>query len=144
MATIVLVHGIAQEQLGSATLEKNWLPALADGIANSGNRQLADRIWRNNRPSDIDIRMAYYGTPFIDPGAQGTGDVDLDTAPLPDDAEELTEQLAMAWLQAAAGSARDISDQRQARKDLAIIGDDVGQAQGPRATVGRPALNALA
>ena len=62
MATIVLVHGIAQEQLGAASLEKSWLPALADGVANSGNRQLADRIWRNNASSDIDIRMAYYGT----------------------------------------------------------------------------------
>jgi hypothetical protein len=144
MATIVLVHGIAQEQLGSASLEKNWLPALADGVANSGNRQLADRIWRNNASSDIDIRMAYYGTPFIDPGAQGAGGVDLDTAPLPDNAEELTGQLALVWLQAAAESAKDASDQRQARKDLAIIGGDVGQAQGPRAAVGRPALNALA
>jgi hypothetical protein len=71
MATIVLVHGIAQEQLGPATLEKNWLPALADGIANSGNQELADRIWRDNTPGAIDIRMAYYGTPFIDAGAQG-------------------------------------------------------------------------
>ena len=64
----------------------------------AATKQLADRIWRDNSPGDIDIRMAYYGTPFIDPGAQGAGDVDLDTAPLPDEAEELTEQLALAWL----------------------------------------------
>ena len=51
---------------------------------------------------DIDVRMAYYGTPFLDPGAQGEADVDLDTDPLPGDVEELTEQLAMTWLHTAA------------------------------------------
>ena len=115
MATIVLVHGIAQEQLGPASLEKNWLPALADGVANSGNQALADRIWRAGARGDIDIRMAYYGTPFIDPGAQGDGDVDLDTEPLPEGAEELTEQLAAAWLQAAAEAAKDPTDRRTAQ-----------------------------
>jgi hypothetical protein len=144
MATVVLVHGIAQEQLGAASLEKNWIPALADGVAKAGDQPLADRIWRNGQ-TEIDIRMAYYGTPFIDPGAQGAGgDIDLDTEPLPGDAEQLTEQLALAWLKVAAETAHDPSDRRQAQKELALISGDVGQAQGPRAAIGRPALNALA
>jgi hypothetical protein len=144
VATIVLVHGIAQEQLAAAVLESTWLPALAGGVANSGNQQLADRIWRDGFRGDIDVRMAYYGTPFIDPGAQGDADVDLDTKPLPDNVEELTEQLAMTWLEAAANSAKDPSDRRQAQNELDIINGNVGQAQGPRAALGRPALNALA
>ena len=144
MATIVLVHGIAQEQLAAPVLEATWLPALAGGVANSGNQELADRIWRQGARGDIDVRMAYYGTPFLDPGAQGEADVDLDTEPLPGDVEELTEQLAMTWLHAAAESAKDPSDRRQAQNDLDIITGAVGEAQGPRATLGRPALNALA
>src|SRR5690349_18795906 len=102
MATIVLVHGIAQEQLAAAVLESDWLPALAGGVANSGNQHLADRIYRVGSRGDIDIRMAYYGKPFVDPGAQGDSDVDLDTEPLPDETDQLTEQLALAWLRAAA------------------------------------------
>ena len=143
MATIVLVHGIAQEQLAAPVLESDWLPALAGGVANSGNQQLADRIWHAGSHGDIDIRMAYYGTPFLAPGGQGEGEVDLDTAALPAEAEQLTEELAEAWLQAAAESAQS-SDQRQAQKQLKILSGRVGQAQGPRATLGRPGLNALA
>jgi hypothetical protein len=143
VATIVLVHGIAQEQLGSAILEETWAPALADGVAKSGNQALADRIWRGGR-GDIDIRMAYYGTPFIDQGAQGIADINLDTQPLAYPTEELTELLAMAWLEAAAKSAKDPSDQRQAERELAAIKGQAGEAQGPRSVVGRPALNALA
>jgi hypothetical protein len=45
---------------------------------------------------------------------------------------------------AAAESANDPSDRRQAQKERAVISRDVGQAQGPRADVGRPALTALA
>jgi fructose-specific component phosphotransferase system IIB-like protein len=144
MATIVLVHGIAQEQSGAATLEKTWIPALADGVAKAGDQVLADRLWRGGR-GDIDIRMAYYGTPFIDPGAQGAqGPVNLDSQPLPYPAEELTELLAVAWLEAAAKQAKDPSDQRQAERELAIIRGEVGEAMGPRSVLGRPALNALA
>lgn len=143
MATVVLVHGIAQEQLAASVLEAAWLPALAGGVANSGDRELADRIWPGSR-GDIDVRMAYYGTPFIDPGAQGgAADVDLDTEPLPDDVEELTERLAMAWLQAAAQAAKDPTDRRTAANQLTIIAGNAGQAQGPRGTLGRPVLNAL-
>jgi hypothetical protein len=114
-------------------LESTWQTALAGGVANSGNQQLADRIWRQGARGDIDVRMAYYGTPFIDPGAQGAPDVDLDTQPLPDDVDELTEQLAMTWLHTAADAAKDPSDRRQAHNDLDIITGTIGQAQGPPA-----------
>jgi hypothetical protein len=144
VATIVLVHGIAQEQLAAQVLEKDWLPALAGGVAKSGNQRLADRIWRAGSGSDIDVRMAYYGTKFIDDGAQGDGAIDLDTAPLPAEAEQLTEELAEVWLQAAAQSAKSASDRRQAQRELAIIAGDVGRPQGPKGKLGRPALNALA
>lgn len=144
MATIVLVHGIAQEQRSATVLEQDWLPALAGGVANSANHELADRIWRAGTCGEVDVRMAYYGTRFLDPGAQGGGDVDLDTAPLLPGTEELTEQLAMAWLQAAAESARDLSDRSQAQGALEMLNGQAGQAQGPRGTLGRPVLNALA
>ncbi len=142
MATVVLVHGIAQEQLGPATLEKAWIPALADGVAKAGDQAMADRIFHDGT-SDFDIRMAYYGTPFIDAGAQGGGNVDLDSAPLAPSEEELAELLARRWLEAAANSAKDPSDRRQAERELAVIRGQTGEAQGVRGIVGRPALNAL-
>ena len=36
MATIVLVHGIAQEQKSADTLEEEWLPDLAGGVRAAG------------------------------------------------------------------------------------------------------------
>jgi hypothetical protein len=143
VATVVLVHGIAQEQLGAASLEKSWLPALADGVAKSGDQALADRIWRAGERAEIDVRMAYYGTCFIDEGAQGDGEIDLDTAVLPPGTDELAEQLALTWLQAAAEFASDPTDRRTASDELADIAGTAGQAQGPGA-LGRPVLNALA
>jgi len=142
VATVVLVHGIAQEQLGAASLEKNWLPALADGVAKSGDQALADRIWRAGVRGDVDIRMAYYGTPFIDEGAQGDGEIALDSAPLPEETDEVAQELALTWLEAAAQDASDPTDRRTAQDELEVIAGTAGQAQGPRA-LGRPVLNAL-
>ena len=36
MATIVFVHGIAQQQLPADSLEKDWIPALAGGVRKAG------------------------------------------------------------------------------------------------------------
>lgn len=143
MATIVLVHGIAQEQLAAAVLEREWLPALAGGVANSGDHELADRLWSNGSSSRIDVRMAFYGTKFLDPGAQGDGGINLDIAPLTDEAEQVVTELAVTWLEAAAQFASDPSDQRQARKELEIVRGIAGRQQGVGATFGRPILNAL-
>jgi hypothetical protein len=143
MATIVLVHGIAQEQSNAAALEAIWAPALARGVANSGDQQLADRIG-SDKSGGIEVRMAFYGSLFAVRGAQG-GAVDLDNEPLPADLEDLTQQLAMRWLQAAATSASDPDDRLQAQHDLDVIGGDVvGEVQGLPGDFGRPALRALA
>ncbi|ORW30604.1 hypothetical protein AWB91_20285 [Mycobacterium paraense] len=143
MATIVLVHGIAQEQSNAKALESIWTPALARGVANSGNQQLADRIG-SDKSDGIEARMAFYGGLFAVDGVQGDA-VDLDTERLPAELEDLTERLAITWLEAAASSAADPDDRRQAQHDLAVIrGEVVGEVQGLPGKVGRPALRALA
>jgi hypothetical protein len=139
MSTIVLVHGIAQEQLAADTLESHWLPALAGGVRNHGNPDLADRLWRHSAPGDITARMAYYGHHFLDDTAQGpTTPGELDPAEA-----ELVEQLATAWLHAAANRASDPRDRTEANRKLAELTDAPDAAQGPRAAI-RPAMNALA
>lgn len=141
MATIVLVHGIAQEQYSAESLESTWLPALAGGISNSENPRLAERIWPTNRRADLDIRMAFYGKVFRAPVAQGTP-INLDTEVLAGEAGELTEQLALALLESAANYAIDPADRAQAQNELDIISGKVGLPQGRQAAL-RPALNAL-
>jgi len=141
MATIVLVHGIAQEDLAADPLEENvWLPALAGGLRNSGYPELADRI---RLSEGIEVRMAYYGEVFKDPGAMGVGTIDPDTEPLSPDAEALAEQLARVWLESAVNAASDPSDRLQGKRELVMLDDDGAEAQGLRSAVGRPALNAL-
>ena len=140
MSTIVLVHGIAQEQLSADTLEAAWLPDLAGGVRNGGDDALADRLWRLGRPSDISVRMAYYGSLFLDPEAQGHSDLEIG---LDGDPNDLAEALAEAWLDTAAGHAGDPRDQVEARRLLVALTDDCQDAQGVRARV-RPAMNGLA
>jgi len=67
MTTIVLVHGIAQEQLAAPVLESDWLPALAGRVANSGNQQLADRIWRAGSDRSWPRRQMTFASPFPSP-----------------------------------------------------------------------------
>jgi hypothetical protein len=137
MSTIVLVHGIAQEQLAADALESVWLPAMAGGVRNYGQPELADRLWREAKPDAVTARMAYYGDLFLDPGAQGAADTnDLDP-----DSADLAEQLATAWLDNAAAYA-DPRDQAEARRELANLAADQTGAQGPRALL-RPAMNGL-
>jgi hypothetical protein len=138
MSTIVLVHGIAQEQLAADTLESAWLPALAGGVRNHGQPELADRLWRHSAPGDITVRMAYYGQYFLDHDAQGpAGPVELDQAET-----ELAEQLAAAWLSSAATAARDARDRAEATRHLAALTDPRDDTQGPHAAL-RPAINGL-
>jgi hypothetical protein len=139
MATIVLVHGIAQEQLSADSLEAQWLPALAGGVRNSGNGALADRLWRDSRPGDISVRMAYYGSKFIADGQQGAAVAeDLDHAAL-----DLAEELAESWLRTAAQYADDERDRREASRQLVALERGELGAQSARAAL-RPALNGLA
>jgi hypothetical protein len=61
VATIVLVHGIAQEQRSADTLEAEWLPHLAGGLRVAGYEELADRLWhRRGTPEEVSTRMAFY------------------------------------------------------------------------------------
>ena len=58
MATIVFVHGIAQQQYGADVLENLWLPALASGVRAAGFDALADRLWRDRAsPEGIEARV---------------------------------------------------------------------------------------
>ena len=129
MATIVLVHGIAHEQLSADTLESQWLPALAGGVRNSGDAALADRLWRHGKPGDIDVRMAYYGNKYLKEGAQGTDQ----TSHLEAAALDLAEQLAETWLRTAAQYADDDRDQREAANQLRALERDDDGAQGTKA-----------
>ncbi|PXX69200.1 hypothetical protein DFR70_102888 [Nocardia tenerifensis] len=136
MATIVLVHGIAQEQAAADCLEAQWLPGLAGGVRNHGDNELADRLWRNGLPGDISTRMAFYGNQFLAKGAQGGGPGDLD-----DEQLALMEQLAEQWLATAAEHASDHRDRATAQRLIAVPPPDA-KPQGAKAAL-RPALNAL-
>lgn len=136
MAAIVLVHGIAQEQYGADLLEAQWLPALAAGVRTAGYGELADQLWRAQRPGALEVRMAFYGNAFLAPGAQGGG------GPVGDEDAELTERIAEAWLATAAGQAADQRDRLEAQRflDNSALGAEGAQGIGRKA---RPAANAL-
>jgi hypothetical protein len=126
VSVIVLVHGIAQEQKSADSLEAAWLPALAGGIRVAGDPGLADQLWRAAGPGSLEARMAYYGDLFRRPGAQGAGEDDLPDA-------ELADELAMAWLGAAA--------ERGTPHDRAVAAQALAQVEaGPAGAQGRPAL----
>lgn|GEM_PF-278934 len=138
MATIVLVHGIAQEQLGADCLESRWLPALADGVRAARYPDLADLIWHATGPGRISIRMAFYGDLFLTPGTMGADRVELAS----EAQRELAEQLAAEWLGRAAG--RDVPDQRTAATQLSYLYPDGYDEQGALREGQRSALNGLA
>ncbi|NKX88341.1 hypothetical protein [Nocardia coubleae] len=138
MSEIVLVHGIAQEQYSADLLESRWMPALAGAVRLAGYPELADEMWRQQRPGSIEARMAFYGNAFLEAGAQGgPASVELDTNEL-----DLAERLAEAWLRAAAERAADPADRAEADRQLAILADTTAQPQGAGAAL-RPAINAL-
>ena len=98
MATIVLVHGIAQEQKSADTLEEEWLPDLAGGVRTAGFPEIADRLYRlRSGPDGIDTRMAFYGDLFLRGDQQGLEPEELSRAE-----QALAEQLAMEWTARAA------------------------------------------
>jgi hypothetical protein len=103
---VVLVHGIAQENLASDFLEKDWLPALAGGVRNAGFKEIAERIWRRrSEPGVIETRMAFYGNLFLRPDQQGDGPSDLN---------------------ARRGSCRHISGKRRSSWRLSPVAVDTG------------------
>src|SRR6266704_7041584 len=139
MATIVLVHGIAQEQKSADTLEEEWLPDLAGGVRTAGFPEIADRLYRlRSGPDGIDTRMAFYGDLFLRGDQQGLEPKDLSR---PEQA--LAEELAMEWTVRAAARSTDEKSRCAAHQELAQLQQTAGEEQGARA-VARSAINSLA
>jgi hypothetical protein len=125
MATVVLVHGIDQQQESADTLENEWLPALAGGVRAAGFSHLADRIWRKGPvPDGIDTRMAFYGHLFLQPGQMGDDPGDLTAV------EELfAEKLAEEWLVRAASRSSRARDQATATREIAYLRHEIGEQE---------------
>ena len=139
MATIVLVHGIAQEQKSADTLEQEWLPDLAGGVRTAGFAQIADRLYRlRSGPDGIDTRMAFYGDLFLTDDQQGLEPADLSPA-----GQALAEELALEWTARAASRSADEKSRRAASQELAQLHQTTGEEQGVRAAA-RSAINSLA
>ena len=139
MATIVLVHGIAQEQKSADTLEEEWLPDLAGGVRTAGFTEIADRLYRfRSGPDGIDTRMAFYGDLFLRGDQQGLEPEELSGAE-----QALAEQLAMEWTARAASRSTDEKSRRAASQELAQLQRTAGEEQGARAAT-RSAINSLA
>jgi hypothetical protein len=138
LSTILLVHGIAQEHRSADDLEAEWLPALAGGLRLAGYPDLADRIWRDRAPCDLEARMAFYGDCFRQPGRMGGADVQLTS-----EQAALAEDLARAWLERAAADASSPRERAEAASELARVCEQPGQAQGSGA-VQRNVIAALA
>jgi hypothetical protein len=143
MASIILVHGIDNEQLTPDGVEAQWLPALAGGVRLAGRADLADRLWPpRSGPNAIESRSAYYGDLFRTPDQQG-GAVDL--RELTPEQTTLVEALALEWLERIverSPAASPDGAQAQFALDLARDPEQV-QAQGIR-NVERQILKTLA
>jgi hypothetical protein len=145
MAAVVFVHGIAQEQSAEDLQIGTWLPALAGGVRNAGNNELANRIYDNGKPGDLDVRMAFYGnlfstdTPLPEPITREQ----LETTPLPEGTDEvLLQEFGQYLLESAATSAKSKADRHIAAGQLDIVSGKAGEAMGPRALL-RPVMNGL-
>ncbi|HEY5870212.1 MAG TPA: hypothetical protein VI542_32365 [Candidatus Tectomicrobia bacterium] len=140
MATIVCVHGIAQQQYGADVLENQWLPALASGVRTAGFDALADRLWRDRAsPDGIEARMAFYGHLLLRPDQQGDTPDDL----TPEEAR-LAEKLGEEWLTRGAVRSSNVRVKQAAARELAYLRGQVGaQEQGIRA-LARSGLSSVA
>jgi hypothetical protein len=122
LASIILVHGIDNDQLTPDGVEAEWLPALAGGVRLAGRNDLADRLWPpRSRPEAIQCRSADYGDLFRRPDEQG-GAADLrDLTP---EQATFAEGLALEWLERIAQRAPAASaDAVQARFALDLARD---------------------
>lgn len=139
MATIVLVHGIDQQQKSADTLETEWLPALAGGVRTSGFPNIADRLWRDRAtPQGIDTRMAFYGHLFLQKGQMGDDPGDFTASE-----EQFAERLAEEWLVRAAESSRP-ADQAVAVRELAYLREEIGQQEQGGGNLTRKAIQSVA
>ncbi|WP_128381936.1 hypothetical protein [Streptomyces cavernae] len=140
MSRIVLVHGMGQEQESADSLEAAWLPALAGGVRTAGQPDLADRLWRQGRPGDLECRMAFYGDLFLAQGRMGSGQTVDDLTP---QQQDLAAALAVEWLRQAEERAPLEEDRDEAYRQLHALDTEAPGRMGVRAS-GRPVLNALA
>jgi hypothetical protein len=140
MATIVLVHGIDQQQKSADTLENEWLPNLAGGIRTAGFPRIADRLWRNRTaPDGIDVRMAFYGHLFLQPEQQGDDPGDF-TA----EEEAFAEKLAEEWLIRAAEHSLCPKEKSTAKRELAYLHHAIGAEEMGRGEAVRKAIQGAA
>jgi hypothetical protein len=140
MAKVVMIHGIAQEQMAADVLEEVWLPALAGGVRTAGFSRIADLLWRDKHSANvIDGRMAFYGHLFLQQDQQG-GDVEeLSFAE-----KKIADDLALRWLERAAVRAVNPKDQAVAARELAYVaGEPVEDEQGLRSGI-REVVKSLA
>jgi hypothetical protein len=141
MATIVLVHGIDQQQKPADVLESEWLPALAGGVRLAGFPAIADRLWRDgSRPGAIETRMAYYGQLFLRQDVQGVDD----PGDLSVDEQAFAEKLAEEWLTRAAAQASRPGEKQAASRELAYVREQVGDQEQGIGAVLRSAINGVA
>ncbi|MGW8359247.1 hypothetical protein ACWGK1_01545 [Streptomyces wedmorensis] len=129
MASIVLVHGIAQEQRSGIELENEWLPSLAGGVANAQHPDLADRLWPIRQDVPQVARMAFYGNKFLTPDQAGP-----DFAFSPEHLETASE-IGLEWLTNALDSTRP-QDAGNARIELDALAADGSDHQGIAAAGG--------
>lgn len=140
MAAVVLIHGIAQEQLSADSLKWEWLPALAGGVRKAGFSEVADRLWRDAlSPRGIETHMAFYAHLFFRPDQQGddTGDFTLRE-------QADMEELAQEWLEVAAIRASNPKERQVAEADLAYVRRGVGAEEAGAGKAGRLAIKSLA
>src|SRR5260221_5522623 len=140
MATVILVHGIAQEQLSAESLETDWIPALAGGVHKAGFPDIADRLWRDRSgPAGIETRMAFYGHLFLQPDLMGGDPGDLSP-----DEEAWAEALALQWLERAARRVSNAKEKRGADAELAHVRHEIGTEEAGLKEVGPKAFKSLA
>jgi hypothetical protein len=140
VATIVLVHGIDQQQTPADVLESEWLPALAGGVRLAGFPAVADGLWRDRSgPGAIETRMAYYGQLFLRPDVQGD-----DPGELSPDEQAFAQQLAEEWLTRAAAQASRPDVKQTATRELAYVRQQVGDQEQGIGAVLRSAISGVA
>jgi hypothetical protein len=139
MATIVLVHGIDQQQRSADALESEWIPALAGGVRLAGFPGVADGLWRDRSgPGAIETRMAFYGHLFLRPDVQGDDPGELTPAE-----QAFAEQLAEEWLRRAAEQASRPDVKQTASRELAYVRQQVGDQEQGIGAVLRSAINGV-
>jgi hypothetical protein len=138
MAHVVMVHGISHQEDAADTIRAEWLPALAGGVRNAGFDAIADRLSPDGGVTDrFEVRMAFYGAMFREPGRMGGEEGDLSP-----ESQDIADNLAVAYLFRASQVQND-ELRRSGEEELAALGLlDGGESQGIR-SFQRQLLNRL-